>query len=50
MIWWWLKGERIAGYTAGEAVETFGSLTQAAEELGESDFEEARKHNEKFGG
>ena len=50
MIWWWLNGERISGHTAVEAVETFGSLTNAAEELGEADFEETRKHNEKFGG
>lgn len=50
MIWWWLKGERMAGLTAQEATTEFRSLERAADLLGEADFEETRKHNEKFGG
>lgn len=48
MIWWWKRGERIAGYLAEEAATEFRSLERAADLLGEADFEETEKLNEKF--
>lgn len=48
MIFWWKKGERIAGYLAEEAATEFRSLERAADLLGEADLEETEKLNEKF--